>query len=59
MVSHFHSNVYPRAYLQSLDVSFHTTASSPSPYSWDSQDSKMIESVDFILAADGNDQSNQ
>ena len=30
------------------------TALSPSPYSWDSKDSKMVENVDFILAADGN-----
>ena len=28
-------------------------ASSPSPYSWNSEDSKMIENVDLILAADG------
>ena len=30
------------------------TVSSPSVYSWDSEDSKKVENVDFILAADGN-----
>ena len=29
------------------------SASSPSPYSWHSDDFKMMERVDFILAADG------
>ena len=29
-------------------------ASLPSPYSWDSEDSKMIDNADIILAADGN-----